>query len=65
MRKAEEVRVDSLKPGDCFEDEYQTGYAVIGPNEKDGEPMIESMVKFSGEPMLWHPESHVYHITYE
>lgn len=64
-RKVEEVRIETLKPGDCFEDDYETGYTVVGPNEKDGERMIESKVKYNGQPMLWYPESHVYHVTYD
>ena len=65
VRKAEEVRADSMNVGDCFEDEYETAYTFKGPTEKDGESMIEALTNFNGEPMLFFPENMVYKISYE
>lgn len=65
VRKAEEVRVSEMAPGDCFEDEYETGYTWVGYTDKDGERMIEATTKFNGEPMLWYPDNQVYKITYD
>lgn len=64
-KKADEVRADSMEPGDCFEDEYETGYTYVGLTTKDGEPMVEAKTNFNGEPMLFYPENMVYRITYE